>query len=255
MRPCIEGTKAELTSARSGYSIFAVLPTADSKVGGLPPCEATTEAARIPPPGSFRSYSSYNPVNAFSGHGNVLGSTGMKRGTSDEDGSGGEVSDESNARSRRPRLEDQADFMTEDEQMALAIADSLQLSSISTTASPAKTPPVNKIIDDSDSEVEILSSAPTTRAPIQLPRGRRQASPEAPPPPPAAARRSRADQEEEDELNAAIKASMLGASPSQPAPNEGVRDDKGKGKAVEPEEEYDEPSAEELRRRRLARFG
>ena len=166
------------------------------------------------------------------------------------------MSDESNARSRRPRLEDQQDFMTEDEQMALAIADSLQLSSISTTASPAKTPPLAKMLDDSDSDVEILSSATTTRAPLQLPRSR--------PIPPTAvptlqepqARRSRADQEEEDELAAAIKASMMGAPVASTSEQSG--ESKGKEKAEveeEEEEEFDEPSAEELRRRRLARFG
>ena len=236
-----------------------MLPTEASKVGGLPPCEATTEAARIPPPGSFRSGGYYNPTNAFSGHGNILGSSstaGTKRGTSysEDDGSGGEVSDESNARSRRPRLEDQQDFMTEDEQMALAIADSLKRSSIPTTPLPSTS--TGSKIDDSDSDVEIISSATTTRAPLQLPRFRHQPAPESLPTekqPETKSRRSRADQEEEDELNAAIAASMIGSSVT-----ESKEDSKGKGKAVaepEAEEEFDEPSAEELRRRRLARFG
>ncbi|GAA5902581.1 hypothetical protein JCM6882_009322 [Rhodosporidiobolus microsporus] len=57
-----------------GYSIFAVVPAPDSNVTGLPPCSAADKALNLPPPhgGGNAAASTSSSFNAFNGNGHSL---------------------------------------------------------------------------------------------------------------------------------------------------------------------------------------
>ncbi|GAA6041114.1 hypothetical protein JCM8097_004119 [Rhodosporidiobolus ruineniae] len=62
-----------------GYSIFAVIPSPDSQSASLPPCPAADKALNLPPPhgnGAFASSSSAAAFNPFGGNGHSLSSAG-----------------------------------------------------------------------------------------------------------------------------------------------------------------------------------
>lgn len=171
--------------------------------------------------------------------------------------------------------------MTEEEELAAAIAASLEASRIDSAGEGSQgekgkgrkgKAEVVTLESDSDGDDEISfvpvpklgngkgkdqdkarqseSVEPGSRPlrPLALPRRPSHSAPAASPAP--TPHRSRGDVEEDEMLAAALKASLEDATP-------------GKGQAVEEkeqgadedEEDYDEPSPEEMRRRRLARFG
>ncbi|GAA5897955.1 hypothetical protein JCM8208_003201 [Rhodotorula glutinis] len=268
---------------RQGYSIFAVVPSPDAGITGLPPCSAANHALALPEPRGTDGFPSHHGNGAsastsngrggshtyFGGNGQSLAggssSTGFapsgsssasaaassarkgKRPASmdahrmDEDGDGGEddvvivegpaggssASTSTSGRHHRQRrrvgdgpLRDagvdgtsglggagggpgRGQEMSEEDQMAAAIAASLRVSSSGT----------------SDAGGSSAGGAGNGQQRTQ----------------------SRAAQSEEDEFQRALQASLAEAGGAQ-------------GASEEPEEE-DSPSLEELRRRRAARFG
>ncbi|ORY84137.1 Josephin-domain-containing protein [Leucosporidium creatinivorum] len=294
-----------------GYSIFAVVPADDSRVGGLPSCAASDLALTLPAPTSRGGDSSTSnavastSTSSFQGAGNVLGSkpatlpsistnssaaasasssttsTSTSKGKNkrppvddamDEDDdliivggsstsgatsqarSTSSVEEESEKRRQRRRIGDRdlpvssgsaspappevkgQTQLTEDEQMALAIAESLRASKLETDA-------------DDDEEDEIVVVGDRKKEEVKGKGKAKDSSTSAPAP---TSRARRGDEEEDAELAAALKASLLDAGGA------GEREGSSSKEVEETEEddgEDDTPSMEELRRRRLARFG
>lgn len=215
-----------------GYSIFVVLPTEESAISGLPSSEAADRAATLPPP-STTMRTSDGSAARFSDVGHTLGSSqdkgNLKRGADfeemDEGESGSSVEGESEKRRRRPRWETASlgEELSEEEQIAQAIAMSLAAS---------------KAREESDDEIIIVE--PKDANGKGKGKGKEVKAERKEEKPTKMKLKRRGEDDEDAELAAAMKASLE------------VHDSKP---GNEEEEEDDSPSVEELRRRRLARFG
>ncbi|GAA6003713.1 josephin domain-containing protein [Rhodotorula paludigena] len=267
---------------KQGYSIFAVVPAPESNISGLPSCRAADFALTLPAPRGTNGTSSagavHNPwSSAGNGHSLAAGPSGVgarqpfssalnpraggfgsstasslsssgassaarkgKRPASDEDlvlGGGdeddddvviqedsGSVETESEKRRRRRRLERAAEppaaapgGMSEEEMMAAAIRESLKVSGGGDGRAGTEDQGGGTAGSSGD------ASAGTSQASMP----------------------SRAALSEEEEFQRAVQASLATVGGEQ----EEVSEDDA------PQGDEDSPSMEELRRRRLARFG
>lgn len=250
----------------TGYSIFAVLPTDDSNLSGLPPCDAAVTAQTLPPPSFGRNAAptASTSKTPFTGAGNKLGSSlasssaaslakgkgkSAKRPPADDDdddddddiiivenggkgtGSTSSVEEESEKRRRRRRIGDRP----------------LPVSSGS--ASPVL-PPVgssNAVLNGvngggaselSEEDQMAMAIAESLRASKLNGEGKEGGAPVE-----TEEKRRKGDADEDAELEAALKASLALSGDGE------QEEEEGDGA------EDDSPSVEELRRRRLARFG
>ncbi|GAA5967727.1 hypothetical protein JCM11641_005746 [Rhodosporidiobolus odoratus] len=260
-----------------GYSIFAVVPSADSAVEGLPPCAAAEKAVNLPPPDGGGAYSN-NPSSAntsFSGEGHSLGSTSSSSSTA---GPSSQPYPNSYASTSKP----QNPFSS-----ALYPSLSFGSSAFSSTSDASSRNkgkrPASLTLSDSEDDVLIEDPATYGNGSLSGSEGRRQrrkleaqigAGGQMGPGEEAyeeemmaravreslrvsgqdgvdegggVGQQSRAALAEEEELERAIQASLAAAGTSAEAGGSQVVEAK-------PEEE-DSPTMEELRQRRLARFG
>ncbi|KAM0750092.1 Josephin-domain-containing protein [Meredithblackwellia eburnea MCA 4105] len=260
-----------------GYSILALVPSPASQISTLPTCPASDLAISLPRPNA--STSSYKnsttgastSADLWKGVGNTLSSisgSGPASGSGSGSGAGtslgrakrppspglyeavahspegySSVEEESEKRRKKARPRPNGIAGTEEDEMAWAIAESLRSSTLDDEKGKGKKKKGEAevlVLDDDDGVdeleddvEEVLVVDPTDR------KGKDRKTD--PAPQPQSQVRSRGYADEEDELERAIRESLLVS---------GVKEVE-----EQPEEEDDSPSVEELRRRRLARFG
>ena len=185
---------------RADYSIFAIFGAADDQdgFGELPTCEATEMAATLPlPSGSSRPASSMASGSTSKGPRSGSVANGKKRASDDDDDPHVTVSDDdifdARPRKRRAPEKNAVSELSEEDQVAMAIRESLQVSKAGSTSATA-------------------STAGSAVAPDR-------------------------------------RAESIAHSEAEAAPEEVEERDE------DDDEFVDEPSVEEMRRRRLARFG
>ncbi|KAI5478886.1 Machado-Joseph disease protein 1 (Ataxin-3) [Pseudohyphozyma bogoriensis] len=274
-----------------GYSIFVIVPADDSSITGLPPCDASVTASSLPNPTSRYGSDQPIPTTSFGGggKGNVLGGSSTstpartKRRPEEEIlvddesvSSGGEGGGE---RRQRPRLGERSpdplqERLDEEDMMAMAIAASLKETRLGSK------PPTEGEADDDDDDVVIVEPGSSTSAVKGkgkkesksglLKNGRSAASSASAStsrsgsvglsgsggglmlPKPVERKKSKAEIEEDEMLERALKASLVDAKGDKEEKEEEEEEEENENGSPE---EDDAPTMEELRRRRLARFG
>ncbi|GAA5979690.1 hypothetical protein JCM5350_003815 [Sporobolomyces pararoseus] len=256
-----------------GYSIFAIVPSAESHIGGLPPCDASSIAPSLPPPSggggggggaSSSSYASGSGSNShirFNGSGQTLGGGAASSSSTNPFSSGSNPTlNRTYSKGKRPASDE------DDEDDDIIIEESGGPRTVSAGSSSVEEESEQRRrrrkIDDSKSnggaannngngngqdmsEEDMMARAIEESLRVSRSGGETSANESAGGSGANSARpRSRAAEAEEEEFQRALQASLEGAQ----------AEGKDQGEAMD-EEEEDAPTMEELRARRLARFG
>ncbi|GAA5950516.1 hypothetical protein JCM3765_000515 [Sporobolomyces pararoseus] len=231
-----------------GYSIFAIVPSAESHIGGLPPCDASSIAPSLPSPSggggggasssSHASGSGSNSHIRFNGSGQTLGGGAASSSSANAFSSGSNPTlDRTYSKGKRPASDEDDD--DDDNIIEEGVAARTTSAGSSSVEEESEQRRRRRKIDDSNFNGAAATNNGNGNGQEMSEEDMMARAIEE-----SLRPRSRAAEAEEEEFQRALQASLAGAQ----------AEGKDQSEAME-EEEEDAPTMEELRARRLARFG